>query len=69
VELASNENARADAVRSAIRPSKWARAAQSSGPNRSIKWLVLAAFECVNSIDDIIVNVRNRAQWVRINER
>ncbi len=29
----------------------------------------LAACECAASIDDIVVNVRNRTQWARINER
>jgi hypothetical protein len=42
---------------------------RASVRNRSIKRLALAAFECVGSIDDIIVNVRNRTQWARINER
>jgi hypothetical protein len=68
VELASNENARSAAVSWLYgRPDGPGRA--ELRPERSIKWLVLAAFECVGSIDDIIVNVWNRTQWARINER
>jgi hypothetical protein len=29
----------------------------------------LAAYECAAGIDDIVVNVWNRTQWARINER
>jgi hypothetical protein len=69
VELASNENARAAAVRVVYGRPNRPRPHRAPARNRSIKWLVLAAFEYVGSIDDIIVNVRNRIQWARINER